>query len=44
MFAGHDYVSNDDGPMQSGENWTVNYDGTIDPWSGRERCSLPLCQ
>ena len=31
VFAGHDYVSNDDGPMQSGENWTVNYDGTIDP-------------
>lgn len=32
VFAGHDYVTNDDGPMQSGQNWTINYDGSIDPF------------
>jgi hypothetical protein len=26
IFAGHDYITND----ESGQNWTVNYDGTID--------------
>jgi len=34
ILAGHDYVAQDDGPAQSGQNWTVNYDGTVDP-SGR---------
>ena len=28
IFAGHDYVTQDDGPTQSGQDWTVNYDGT----------------
>lgn len=31
IMAGHDYVTNDDGPMQSRQNWTVNFDGTVDP-------------
>jgi len=26
IIAGHDYVTND----ETGQNWTVNYDGTID--------------
>lgn len=30
IMAGHDYVTNDDGPRQSGQDWTKNYDGTID--------------
>jgi len=30
IMAGHDYVTQDDGPEQSGQNWTMNYDGTID--------------
>lgn len=34
IMAGHDYVTNDDGPRQSNQNWTVNYDGTVDH-SGR---------
>jgi len=29
IFAGHDYVTQDDGPSPA-QNWTVNYDGTID--------------
>lgn len=28
ISAGHDYVTQDDGPTQSGQDWTVNYDGT----------------
>lgn len=34
IMAGHDYVTNDDGPSKMNQNWTVNYDGTIDK-SGR---------
>lgn len=34
IFAGHDYVVNGDGPLQSGQNWSINYDGTVD-LSGR---------
>lgn len=34
IFAGHDYVTNDDGPLQSGQDWSLNFDGTVDP-SGR---------
>jgi hypothetical protein len=30
IMAGHDYVTQDDGPQQSGQDWTVNYDGTKD--------------
>jgi hypothetical protein len=30
IMAGHDYVTQDDGPSQSGQDWTVNFDGTID--------------
>lgn len=33
FLAGHDYVEQDDGPSQTGQNWTLNYDGTVD--SGR---------
>jgi len=31
VFGGHDYVTNDDGPLQSGQNWALNYDGSVDP-------------
>ena len=30
IFAGHDYVTQDEGPEQSGMDWTVQYDGSID--------------
>ena len=30
VFAGHDYVTQIEGPKQSGQDWTVNFDGTID--------------
>lgn len=30
IMAGHDYVTQDDGPAQSGQDWTTNYDGTKD--------------
>ena len=30
IFAGHGYVTQDDGPNQTGLNWTTNYDGTKD--------------
>lgn len=30
IMSGHDYVSQDDGPSQTGQNWTLNYDGTVD--------------
>ncbi|KAL7525472.1 hypothetical protein ACHAWF_001377 [Thalassiosira exigua] len=30
IMAGHDYVTQDDGPKQGGQDWTKNYDGTID--------------
>jgi hypothetical protein len=30
IFAGHDYVSQNEGPEQSGQDWTINFDGTID--------------
>lgn len=30
IYAGHDYVAQNDGPQQSGQDWTVNYDGTKD--------------
>ena len=30
IFAGHDYVSQNEGPAQSGQDWTINFDGTID--------------
>lgn len=30
IMAGHDYVTQDDGPQQSGQDWTINYDGTKD--------------
>ena len=30
IFSGHDYVTNDDGPEQSGQDWSINYDGSID--------------
>mmetsp|Transcript_34771 Transcript_34771/g.83150 ORF Transcript_34771/g.83150 Transcript_34771/m.83150 type:complete len:279 (-) Transcript_34771:82-918(-) len=30
IFAGHDYVSQDDGPSSGGQDWTLNYDGTRD--------------
>lgn len=31
IFGGHDYVTNSDGPQQTGQNWSLNYDGTVDP-------------
>lgn len=34
IIAGHDYVTNDDGPLQHRHDWSLNYDGTRDP-SGR---------
>ena len=30
LICGHDYVTQDEGPQQSGQDWTKNYDGTID--------------
>lgn len=30
IMAGHDYVTNDDGPLGSGQDWSINYDGTKD--------------
>lgn len=30
IFAGHDYVTQDDGPQQGKQDWTLNYDGTRD--------------
>ncbi|KAI2495870.1 methyltransferase domain-containing protein [Fragilaria crotonensis] len=30
IMAGHDYVTQDDGPEQGGQDWTTNYDGTKD--------------
>lgn len=30
IMAGHDYVIQDDGPEQSGQDWTTNFDGTVD--------------
>lgn len=30
IFAGHDYVVQNDGPQQGGQDWTTNYDGTKD--------------
>ena len=29
--SGHDFVTQKEGPQQSGQNWTVNSDGTVDP-------------
>lgn len=34
IMAGHDFVTQWEGPQQTGQNWTVNYDGTVDQ-SGR---------
>lgn len=31
IMAGHDYVTNNDGPKQGGQDWSINYDGTRDP-------------
>ena len=30
IFAGHDYVTQNEGPAQNGQDWTKNYDGTVD--------------
>merc|ERR1712086_974128 len=30
IIAGHDYVTQDDGPEQTRQDWTTNYDGTKD--------------
>lgn len=30
IFAGHDYVTQDDGPAQTRQDWTTNFDGTKD--------------
>ena len=30
LMCGHDFVTQDDGPQQSGQDWTKNYDGSID--------------
>ena len=30
IMAGHDYVTQDDGPAQGGQDWTINFDGTKD--------------
>ncbi len=34
IMAGHDFVEQSEGPQQTNQNWTINYDGTIDR-SGR---------
>jgi hypothetical protein len=30
LVCGHDFVVQDEGPQQSGQDWTKNFDGTID--------------
>jgi len=30
IMAGHDYVEQNDGPTQTNQDWTTNYDGTVD--------------
>ena len=30
IMAGHDYVTQDEGPEQTHQDWTKNYDGTVD--------------
>jgi hypothetical protein len=30
IMAGHDYVTQADGPAQSSQDWTLNYDGSVD--------------
>jgi hypothetical protein len=30
IFAGHDYVTQNEGPQQTGQDWTKNFDGSID--------------
>ena len=30
IFAGHDYVTQDDGPAQTRQDWTTNFNGTKD--------------
>lgn len=30
LVCGHDFVTQDEGPQQSGQDWTKNFDGTID--------------
>lgn len=31
IMAGHDYVFQKEGPEQTGQNWTINFDGSVDP-------------
>jgi hypothetical protein len=31
IIAGHDFVTQNEGPQQTKQNWTINYDGTVDP-------------
>ncbi len=31
IMAGHDFVTQTEGPEKSHQDWTVNYDGTVDP-------------
>lgn len=30
IMAGHDYVTQNQGPAQTGQDWTLNFDGTVD--------------
>ena len=30
ILGGHDYVEQSDGPQQTGQNWTLNFDGSVD--------------
>jgi hypothetical protein len=30
IMAGHDFVTQDEGPQQSNQNWTINFDGSVD--------------
>ena len=30
LICGHDFVAQDEGPQQSGQDWTKNFDGTVD--------------
>ena len=37
LICGHDFVTQDEGPEQSGQDWTRNFDGTVDETRGAVR-------
>ena len=37
LLCGHDFVTQQEGPQQSGQDWTKNHDGTVDATGGAVR-------